>query len=416
MRDLNKHPFHIEYNNRLSSPLKKAINSVFDHFYFFLSYNKFEFDKTVFSVGIDSNCTFQISNRFIQNLEEKKFEHVYWFTNQALLIETEKADYIGTCFYMINCLQEYGDYPRDLLGRFIFENTYQYKFNCAEKNLVLDYFQEVAMLIFGVKIPLQKSSYLLTHDIDFVNSAWKDQFKDGVKSLDFQSTFQASKKALTLQDDWQNIEEIIQLEQKQMVSSIFFWLPVKGKSKYPNVQNADYQIKDKYIQKCLKLIESSPNHRNGLHKSVNETALKEENELLSNLACLRYHYLKFDIRKDYDKISKSNLSNDFSLGFSTRIGFRNGYGLPFRPIDPYSLAYYNFTVYPLHIMDSSLFYFMDKSSMEEMVDAVQDFVKLNAQSAVIGILWHNNFYEKKSYQRLLKIIATNLDYYKIPNL
>ncbi|MCB9227351.1 MAG: hypothetical protein H6578_09325, partial [Chitinophagales bacterium] len=150
-------------------------------------------------------------------------------------------------------------------------------------------------------------------------------------------------------------------------------------------------------------INKSKYHNIGLHKSISSNTINEElTKLLANK--LRFHYLKFNVKEDFEKIEASKIQEDYSLGFSTVLGFRNSYGLPFKPYHPVLEKQYSFTVFPLNVMDSSLYYYLHISNNEDMILVAINFIKNNAESCVLSILWHNNFYDEKTYQKLLDFV------------
>ena len=403
---MNAHPFHIKYKEALSAPILAAIDNVMDNFYYFLNYNKFSFHQITLTMGSDISTDFHLSDIFIKNLEAHVFNHEAWFEKEALIIEDEKKDFIGTCFYMINCLQEYTNEDIDELGRFKFSNTYQAKFNCSEKNLVLSYFQEMALIIFKQKIPLEPSQSLITHDIDLINNGWKKSLKKAVQSLNLKYTIQTIYNKLKGTDPHQNIQEILAVEKSENIGSIFFFMTSRGSTKFDNVRNSDYNIESSYIQNCITQISESPRHFIGLHKSISNGSFKEELHALPAVHN-RYHYLRFSIPDSFQKLSESTIEYDYSLGFSEKIGFRNSYGLPFKAFDPVNLRYYDFWEFPLLIMDSSLHYFMDKTADSDKLKYIEEFIKKNKYSTVISVLWHNDFFDSNSYGQLLQLIKRN---------
>lgn len=406
--NLNTHPFHITYTQATDNSVKLAIDSVFANFFNFLNFNKYILSKVEIKIGNEDDCQFNLSKIFIHNFLTQEFHHSKWFNDSPIIKENGAQDVLGTCFYMINCLQEYAGSPLDYLGRFDYEHSYQAKFRCAEDHLVLMYFQEMAKVIFGSPIPLQQSQYLLSHDIDALHSSWKEELKKQIKNFSF---IQATKTIIARiqgRDEWQNIQNILEDEIRLEMPSTFFWLAKKGDTKYKGVKNADYHIEEPYVKNCLSSIESAPLHQNGLHKSISSLSFEEELSKLPATTINRFHYLKFNIPKDFQVLSDSKITADYSLGFSKNIGFRNSYGLPFIPFNPITLSYYKFTAYPLHLMDSSLFYYMNCQTNEAMFDSVASFIEKHSQSTVISVLWHNNFYQKKDYPRLLQMIKKNL--------
>lgn len=404
--DLIAHPFHIKYKERLSAPILAAIDNVMDNFYYFLNYNQFSFKEITLNVGLDMPADLHLSHIFIENIEAHIFTHEAWFEKEALIIEGDKKDFIGTCFYMINCLQEYTDTDPDELGRFKFGNTYQAKFNCPEQNLVLSYFQEMALIIFKQEIPLKPSQSLITHDIDFINNGWKKSLKKAIHSLHLNHLIKSIINKIKGIDPHQNIQEILAIEKSENIGSIFFFMTTKGSTEFGNIRNSDYSIDSAYIQNCMTQINESSRHSIGLHKSISDTSFREELSLLP-AAHNRYHYLRFSIPESFQNLSESTIKYDYSLGFSEKIGFRNSYGLPFKPFDPVSQQYYDFWEFPLLIMDSSLHYFMGKTADSGKLKYIEDFIQKNKYSTVISILWHNDFFDSDSYGQLLKLIKNN---------
>jgi hypothetical protein len=405
---LNQHPFHIIYKDSLPVHVKAAVDNVFDNFYYFLNFNSFSFTATTFSIGLDGESDFILSSTFLENINSHIFMHEKWFDKEALVIEKQNKDYLASCFYLINSLQEYASYELDVLGRFQFKSSYQYKFSCTEDQIVLKYFQEIALKIFKRKIPLLPSKYLLSHDIDFLNNGWKGEIKKALLQLKLIEAIKIVIKKIKGKDPNQNIEEIILAEKKLNVPSLFFFLVKKGKTKFSQINNSDYSLSSKYVQRVIKLIKQSPLHSLGLHKSIGSSSLEDELKMLKSKHN-RFHYLNFNVPKDFEKLSKSNIQFDHSLGFSERIGFRNSYGLPYKPFNPFTFQYYNFWEIPLLIMDSSLHYFMGKEGDEEKLKTVQNFIDKNAETTVLSILWHNNFYAAESYPKLIRMIAEERD-------
>lgn len=411
---MDTHSLHITFESNLPSPVRAAVNNVFENFHFFLQFNKFKPSTKKVVVGTNNQSDLFVSQRLIQNLVQKKFDHMHWFEKQALIVENNTPDYIGTCFYMINCLQEYANYPGDFLDRFTYEASYQYKFDCATSHLVLDYFQEMAKQIFGHPIPLKKSEYALSHDIDALHKGWMKSFKSSLKNKSVKQLYQLLKTGIQAKPPLQNLEEIIIAEKKHNIPSTFFFLPVSGPTSFKNVWNADYHIEDTYVQKIFKQIKESPFHQIGLHKSIGLHTFSDELKQITTTRN-RYHYLKFRFPEVYNELKDSAITHDYSLGFSKQIGFRNSYGLPFKPFNPINGKSFDTWFVPLLIMDSSMHYFMGLESDESKLSAVKDFILAQGHSTVVSILWHNDYFEPKIYEELLAFIGAELTPFKEPH-
>jgi hypothetical protein len=134
---------------------------------------------------------------------------------------------------------------------------------------------------------------------------------------------------------------------------------------------------------------------NGLHKSLSATKMADEFERLKiyddTLFCQRYHFLKFDWPQACIEIEQAGIKLDSSLGFAEHIGFRNSYGLPFKPYDMANDRPYNFIEVPLNIMDRTLQMYMQLDP-EAALKQVKQFFETNAHNCIVTLLWHNEFF------------------------
>ncbi len=122
------------------------------------------------------------------------------------------------------------------------------------------------------------------------------------------------------------MDKISKLNSDYDVVSCFFWLATKSigcsKEKYADCN----------ISKERQLIK--PSNINALHKSCASYAIDEELDMLPfETTFSRFHFLKFSLPNTWKSIDSSKIRLDASLGFAEQHGFRNSYGLPFRPYD-----------------------------------------------------------------------------------
>jgi hypothetical protein len=139
-----------------------------------------------------------------------------------------------------------------------------------------------------------------------------------------------------------------------------------------------------------------------LHKSCCNYSLDEEVEMLTFPTNLnRYHYLKIALPGSWNSIESSKIRLDASLGFAERYGFRNSYGLPFRPYDIVNNQVYNFVEVPLNVMDTTFLVYM-KVPSNKTASSIIDFIEKNKTNSVVSILWHNNYFTKYKYKGYLE--------------
>lgn len=358
-------------------------------------------DAENFSIGFDPTSTLQIpQNLTIESLQKE-------FRSQSFATTSIQPS-LSKILYLTNSLQEYGDTDKDALGRFQFKNSYQFKEQCVDQNLVQQEIDKIADRI-GLKQIKEKSRVCLTHDMDSVYGSIYEDGLNVIKKGRFDIFFQMLLKVAIGKPEWLNVDHIMQLESEYDCKSIFFW--IMNKARYSkHFMDADYSFKAKKIQDQFKKVESA-GFDNGLHKSISKRTFEDELTAYGDVPLSnRYHYLKFSLPQGYEAIDQVRLQLDFSLGFSEKMGFRNSYGLPFTPFNFKERKPYSFLEVPLHIMDRTFFQY-DKKSVQEVQHEIFTFFHNHQQNCVFSILWHNNFfseYKYKGYRTLYKNILIYL--------
>lgn len=124
----------------------------------------------------------------------------------------------------------------------------------------------------------------------------------------------------------------------------------------------------------------------------------------------RFHYLKFSLPDAYNLIEESGIKTDASLGFAGHIGFRNSYGLPFRPYNFATGKPYCFIEIPLMVMDRTLGDYM-KIEPEKIPETVISFFEKNKFNCLFSVLWHNIFCAEKLFSKQVKAYKKILEYF-----
>lgn len=375
-----------------------------EYIFLILSKNKsikliFLEDKRLAQVIFDHTdpSSLPINLDFYDSLLNKKiYKHDVYFKNSPYIYFTnsKNIDWLGSAFYMINSFQEYdfNENFQENYGRFPYEKSYQEKFKCIDKNLVEEYFNNFINEnnIFVKSLDEKRlTRVFLTHDIDTLNGSFLQDGLWALKRGRLDIILKLIMNEILLNPHWKNIDKIANLHTSFDLKSTFFWLATKKISEN-KIKNADYSIK-----KLNGLLEISQS--NGLHKSCFSTSFKEELDMLPfKTAINRYHFLKFNIKSAWEDIESSNLKLDASLGFAERFGFRNNYGLPFKPFNISNGTSYKFVEVPLNIMDSTFQKYM-KIPINKTGDMIIDFLEKNKSNSIISILWHNTFFTDYKY-------------------
>ena len=134
--------------------------------------------------------------------------------------------------------------------------------------------------------------------------------------------------------------------------------------------------------------------------NIEKTKLEEIT--LNPISKTRQHFLRWKFPDTPRIIETCNLSEDSTLGFSDRIGFRCGTGFPFRLYDFEREQAYDFWEVPLVVMDVALLRLVsshqnafDLGSQEitNVGKLLESFLKANADGTMITFNFHNSTFD-----------------------
>lgn len=363
-------------------------------------------EKSIADLVFDHTDTMSnpVNVDFYEGLISKRhFRHDFHFNGNPILrfTQSNQPDWLGTAFYMVNAFQEYADESTDNQfdqhGRFKYEATYQCKYDCMEDNLVQKCFEkfcEEHSILKEFARKNRQSKVFISHDIDTINGSF---LQDGLWALKNRRPGLIMKlimNEILLKPDWKNMERIAKLHDEHDLKDTFFWLATR-KIASNGVKNADYNI-----QRLSKMLQKLPSK--GLHKSCYYTTINEELDMLPfDTKLNRYHFLKITLPETWDALDESRITLDASLGFAERYGFRNSYGLPFRPYNLRLGRARNFIEVPLNVMDGTLHRYM-KVPLNLTATKIIDFLEKNKTNAIISILWHNTYFTNYKYAGYLQ--------------
>ena len=368
-------------------------------------------------ISMNEKADIRVSSKFIDNISSKHFAHQFYFDAiPAIQHEDGAIDYLGSCFYIINCIQEYAAQKTDTVGRFPYAESFQHKFKCIEKPLVNHYFEALYNQLSIVKenfdLPRKKSVVFLSHDID---SLYRSKYQDGfyaLKTMNVGGVLQIILNELRGRPAFFNMRGIVRLLEKYNAKSTFFWLVNRGLASTEfvgkKIKNSDYDINNKRVREVMSWI-AERGFENGVHKSISRDSYDQEIEKLG-VACVsnRNHYLRFQLPEHFNLLEESAIQIDYSLGFAETPGFRNGYSLPFNPYNFTTQQPYEIMIVPLHVMDTTFRVYM-KLPLSETKARIHEFVRANQYNAVLNILWHNSYFTPYKYGGYKEIFESVLE-------
>ena len=311
-------------------------------------------------------------------------------------------DILSSIFFIISRMEEYHTKDYDEHQRFISSNSSLVKLN-LEQNPIVDQwcFSLLSQLNAKFNVELtspRKFHQYPTFDIDnayaFKYKGFSRSFGSFFKDL-ISFRFYKLKQRLEflvgkIKDPYDNYDYILEFLKTNQLKSIFFFLL------------GDYAKMDKNINHkhpyLINLIRSiSKNHLTGIHPSYtsfnNLEILKMEisrlDKITSKTSISRFHYLKFNFPTSYQILLKAGIKQDYSMGFSDRIGFRAGTCTPFYFYDLENESATDLKIFPFAYMDGVL---NDKLNMtpeysSKLISKIKHEVR--KVNGAFNAVWHN---------------------------
>jgi hypothetical protein len=359
-------------------------------------------------LGHGSGSGFSIAPSFYRNLKNEKYAHAFHFTDRCVVRnEAGEEDLLSTIFYCVNSIQEYFSSSEDPFGRFQFKDSYQKKFGNGQVNLVQQCIDRLCASHPALKklsTTVSPTKIFLTHDIDTVYGALKEDGFAAVKMGRLDLLLGLALRAVLNRPDWINFDTIMDIEDGYGYRSVFYWLLHRDR------MNADYDSERAVIRDSMERV-SRRGWESGLHKSLHAETLDEEAGRLRGFSGgNRFHYLNFKLPAGYKAISESVIVLDTSLGFTEQWGFRNNYGLPFMPYDLEEERIYDFVEVPMQIMDRT--FYRERRDVKEVYHTLTDWFEANKTNGVLTLNFHNNFFSGIKYTGYQWLYKQLLGYFR----
>lgn len=314
-------------------------------------------------------------------------------------------DIFASCFYFLSRYEEYLAVETDQHGRYKAENSFAYKHNLLQIALVdrwITYFASVLKKHFpDLTIQTPSFRFIPTYDIDhaflYKHKSCCLTFAGICKQL-LTANFKALKtriKVITnkLQDPYDTFSYLENLHRKYDLQAIFFILFAE-RSKY----DKNNPIKNKKFIPLIQRLEK--NAKIGIHASYasdfsqNSRFEIEKNSLQQILSQPihdnRQHFIRLKIPQTYKTLIKSGITNDYSMGYVSQIGFRAGTSFPFDFFDLKENKTTSLRIHPFLFMENALLS-LENTSFESVWNTIKlclEEVKIHNGQLVT--LFHNS--------------------------
>ena len=315
-------------------------------------------------------------------------------------------DIFAASFYLLSRYEEYLPHTKDMYGRYAHENSIAFKEHFLQLPLINIWVNDFTVALTNkyssFKIQHPKFKAILTYDIDIAYSYKSKGFirnaggvmrslvsgkfadvRERVKVLNNKST-----------DPFDSFKKLDQLHQQYQIAPVYFFLVAKKNSLY-----------DKHIlphkDAMWKLIkEHAKKYNIGLHPSWQSgddlSLLKKEKSQLESMAekkisIVRYHYLRFNLPDDYQRLIKEEFSDDYSMAYASINGFRASVASCFYWYDLQNEKATQLRIHPFCFMEANAFYEEKLTNEQTFDEMIYYFNVCKRYNGSFSSLWHNHF-------------------------
>lgn len=313
-------------------------------------------------------------------------------------------DVFAASFYLISRYEEYLPFEPDKYGRFQAENSFAYKNKFLQKPLVDHYVHWIKGVLLRyypqLKIRERKFKFRPTYDID---SAYAHKNKGIVRNT-------GSLIASAFKGNWQSVNNIIQvtlgrkkdpfdtydiineLQIAYQLKPIYFFL-------VGNYDEYDKNISI-HISEFKTLIKSIADTAEvGIHPSYasnnNRNVLKMEIQRLStvlhrDIKKSRQHFLKLRFPDTYNALIEQDITDDYTLCYSSQPGFRASYSKAFYFYDVEREVKTTLKLHACAFMDATFQYYMQITPQQSLHYALPIVEELKKVQGTCITLSHNS--------------------------
>ncbi len=314
-------------------------------------------------------------------------------------------DIFSAAFYLVTRYEEYFKFIPDRYGRFEAEHSLAFNSGFLKEPLIDKWTIALAEIL---KKEFPEFSYntgtykhLVTIDVD---NAWIIKYKGVIRTLggfarsvvrfDVKGIF---RRLLVLSgvrkdpaDTWDYVfEKLGGLKP----TPVFFFLVGKFGLKDRNIS-----LKKSALQQLVKEVKEKL--KIGIHPSYNshlkhirlEWEIDKLEEVIGeNITRSRQHYLLISMPATFNHLIQNGITDDYSLGFASELGFRASIARPYLFFDLPHNVKTGLTLHPLMIMDATL----NKYLRLKPKEAIREIEYLQEKTREVGgtfvSLWHNEY-------------------------
>ena len=311
-------------------------------------------------------------------------------------------DLFSAVFFLITRYEEYLPFTPDRHNRYPADESILARMGALRLPLVDIWIDKLSVLMaekLGVVCTAGNYNFLPTYDIDiaysYLHKGWwrnttgfvRDLLRGDLKTVKQRMSVQSGR----LQDPYDSFDRMQKIHAELGMKPLFFLLCC--------LQTTDYDKNISPRTPAMKqlIAQLSKSAELGIHPSYysakSGTAQKEKKTLESiagrTVQKSRQHYIRLAMPETLHRLIKLGITNEYSMGYPTRLGFRAGTGASFPWFNPIEDKTHPIRLHPFCFMDTT-------ARFEEGMSADQAFTALaemekelrNTNSTLITI-FHN---------------------------
>lgn len=313
-------------------------------------------------------------------------------------------DVFAASFYLISRYEEYLPHIRDVHDRFAAEDSLAFMNGFLQKPLVNTWIAWIKELI-QKKYPSlvfheKKYQFISTIDIDnafaYREKGFTRSLGGYLKSffkLDIAEMLERTRVLLGLQKDpYDTYDFQLQIIRKYKFKTIYFFLL----GDY-GLNDKNLPVESKKFQSLIKMLDDYA--QIGIHPSYgsnkSKEQLKKEVERLSKvvhreITKSRQHFLKLTLPETYRNLIDLDITDDYTMGFASQVGFRASICTPFNFYDLDMELETNLKIHPFAVMEGTLKYYMNVHREDAMQKIKPLIDEVKAANGEFISLWHND--------------------------
>jgi hypothetical protein len=326
---------------------------------------------------------------------------VFFATGKASALS---FDAFAASFYLVSRYEEYLPHIRDEHDRFDTKDSLAFNHGFLNKPVVNTWVLWIKSLLQKkypqLVFPEKKYEFVSTIDIDNAYAYREKGFTrsvggylKSVSNMDLAELGERTRVLLGMEKDpYDTYDFQLDIIKKYKLKSIYFFLL----GDY-GINDKNLPIESKRFQSLIKMLGDYA--QIGIHPSYgsnkSRTQLKKEVDRLSNvlhrdITQSRQHFLKLTLPETYRNLIELDITDDYTMGFASQVGFRASICTPFNFYDLDRELETKLKIHPFAMMEGTLKYNMKIKSQDALAIIKPLIDEVKNVNGVFMSLWHND--------------------------